>query len=140
VIGRTDAHAGIFTFAEIRDVLAFQYHIPVHEKERAGYQLPDGSHGIRSAMLVALRCVRHVNPEPGPVPEMVSDLPLSIPYNKDEILYSGIPGGKDQMFHHGAVCQGEHHFWTFRRKGAHPRTLPGGENDTFHIYSSSCNI
>jgi hypothetical protein len=71
---------------------------------------------------------------------MLADLPLSITDNKNKICYAGITGGTYKVFHHRAVRKREHYLGTFRRQGAHPLPLPSGENDTFHIYSSSCNI
>jgi hypothetical protein len=136
----TDTHAGRFAPAEICNIRAFEYHIPVHEKEWAGHQIPDGSHSIGCPVLVALRCIGDSNPEFGSIPEMRTYFPLSISHNKDKILNSGIPGGKNKVFHHRAVRQGKHHLRTFRRQGAHPLSLSCSENDTFHIYSSSCNI
>jgi hypothetical protein len=91
-------------------------------------------------VLVALGCIRDFDPESGSIPEMLTDFPLPIPYNKDKIPDSGIPGGKDKVFHHRVVSQREHHLGTFRREGTHPLSLSCGENDTLHIYTSSCNI
>jgi hypothetical protein len=71
---------------------------------------------------------------------MSADLPFAIANDKDKIPDSGIPGCKDKMLHHGSVRQRKHHLRTFRRKRSHALSLTSGENDTFHIYSSSCNI
>jgi hypothetical protein len=84
-------------------------------------------------MLLVLRYICDINSELGSIPKIPTDLPLPIPHNKDEILYSGNPGGKDKVFHHRAVRQREHHLRTLHRKGAHPLSLSCGENDTFHI-------
>ncbi len=133
-------HAGRFPAAQLRDILPFEDHVPVHDEKRTCDKITGCPNCISRSTLMSLRGIFDVDPPFGTIAEMPADLPFAISDNKNKLGDTSITDCKDKVLHHRAIGKREHHFRAFRGQGAHPFSFPCCENDTFHRYSSSYKL